>query len=420
MSTVMVLGGGGREHALAWKLAQSPQVESVLCVPGNPGTALEAKCQNLPISPLDPTALLEAIGRHGINLVVIGPEAPLVAGVADNLRRAGIAVFGPNQAAAQLEGSKSFAKAFMERHGIPTARYGRFTDLSSASHFLAQQSFPTVIKADGLAAGKGVVIAEDFTEGQRALEQFLPWGPVVIEEFLEGEEASFIAIVVDGQALPLAGSQDHKRLLDSDLGPNTGGMGAYSPTPILNPAMIERVRREIMLPTAKALSLEALPYRGFLYAGLMITQEGPKVLEFNCRLGDPETQPLLMRLRSDLFPILWTAAQGDALPPQLDWDTQLALCVVLAAPGYPDAPRLGQEILGLDRDPGSNAKIFHAGTQWHGGKFQTAGGRVLGITALAPSIGAAQARVYELARTVSWPGLQMRRDIGWRALASRR
>ncbi|MEL5849033.1 MAG: phosphoribosylamine--glycine ligase [Candidatus Igneacidithiobacillus chanchocoensis] len=416
MSKVMVLGSGGREHAIAWKLAQSPAVETVLCVPGNPGTAAEAKCRNLPISPLDAAEVVAVAHAEGVSLVVIGPEAPLVAGVSDALRRSGLAVFGPNAAAARLEGSKAFAKEFMQRHGIPTAAYGRFTELAPALAFLAQQSLPIVVKADGLAAGKGVVIAQTRAEAEEALQRFLAWGPVVIEEFLYGEEGSFIAIVADGQVLPLAGSQDHKRLGDGDQGPNTGGMGAYSPTPILDAAMSERVRREVMQPMARALQAEGLPYRGFLYAGLMITDSGPKVLEFNCRLGDPETQPLLMRMESDLFAVLQAAALGNPLPPALHWKPELALCVVLAAPGYPDAPQLGQAIRGLETALDSaTAKVFHAGTRAQDGGLVTAGGRVLGVTVLAPSISAAQAQAYALADKIRWPGMQLRHDIGWRA-----
>ncbi len=362
--------------------------------------------------------MVAAAHAEGVSLVVLGPEAPLVAGVSDALRRSGLAVFGPNAAAARLEGSKAFAKEFMERHGIPTAAYGRFTEIKAAHAFLARQPLPIVIKADGLAAGKGVVIAESQEEAEEALTRFLAWGPVVIEEFLRGEEGSFIAIIADGQVLPLAGSQDHKRLADGDQGPNTGGMGAYSPTPILDIAMSERVRREVMLPMARALQAEGLPYRGFLYAGLMITESGPKVLEFNCRLGDPETQPLLMRLDSDLFLTLLAAARGDALPPELQWKKELALCVVLAAPGYPDAPQLGQTIRGLERSlDGATAKVFHAGTRVQDGALVTAGGRVLGVTVLAPSISAAQAQAYALAQQIHWPGMQLRHDIGWRARA---
>ena len=417
MAAVMVLGNGGREHALAWKLARSPAVDRVYCVPGNPGTAREPDCENLPLSPLDAAGVVAAAHALGVALVVIGPEAPLVSGVSNALRLAGFPVFGPDARAARLEGSKAFAKSFMERHGIPTAAYGRFTEADPAERYLSAQPLPIVIKADGLASGKGVVVAQTRPEALDALHRFLEWGPVVIEEFLEGEEASHIAIVSDGQVLSLEGSQDHKRLGDEDRGPNTGGMGAYSPTPVLDAAMSERVRREIMLPATRGLIADRLPYRGFLYAGIMITAQGPRVLEFNCRLGDPETQPLLMRLHSDLYALLLQAARGDALPPALDWDARPALCVVLAAPGYPDHPLKGARIQGLPAPEAlpEHQKIFHAGTRESGGQLYTDGGRVLGITVLGSSISAAQAEAYALARQISWPGLQFRQDIGWRA-----
>ena len=331
------------------------------------------------------------------------------------LRRSGIAVFGPNAAAARLEGSKAFAKEFMERHGIPTAAYGRFTAFGPGQEFLQSCALPIVVKADGLASGKGVVIAQTRAEAEEALQRFLAWGPVLLEEFLEGEEASFIAILSDGQVLPLAGSQDHKRLRDGDEGPNTGGMGAYSPTPVLDTAMSERVRREIMQPMARALQQEGLSYRGFLYAGLMMTASGPKVLEFNCRLGDPETQPLLFRLRSDLYPVLQAAASADPLPATLDWDPRTAPCVVLAAPGYPDAVQSGSAILGLPQAETKDSKVFHAGTRRQDDGIVTAGGRVLGVTTLGDSVAQAQQRAYALPAEIRWPGKQLRQDIGWRA-----
>ncbi|MGE0049320.1 MAG: phosphoribosylamine--glycine ligase [Acidithiobacillus sp.] len=415
MQKVMVLGGGGREHAIAWKLAQSAEIAEVICVPGNPGTAEEPKCRNLDLSPVVSADIVAAAHKAGVSLVVIGPEAPLVAGVADALRRSGIAVFGPNAAAAHLEGSKAFAKEFMERHGIPTAAYRRITSLATGQEFLQTCALPMVVKADGLASGKGVVIAQTRAEANEALQRFLAWGPVLLEEFLEGEEASFIAILSDGQVLPLAGSQDHKRLRDGDQGPNTGGMGAYSPTPVLDTAMSERVRREIMQPMARALQQEGLSYRGFLYAGLMMTASGPKVLEFNCRLGDPETQPLLFRLRSDLYPVLQAAASADPLPATLDWDPRTALCVVLAAPGYPDAVQSGSAILGLPQAEAEDGKVFHAGTRTQDSGIVTAGGRVLGVTTLGDSVAQAQQRAYALAAKIRWPGKQLRQDIGWRA-----
>ncbi len=421
MAAVMVLGNGGREHAIAWKLARSAAVDRVYCIPGNPGTAREPGCENLPLSPLDAAGVVTAAHTLGVDLVVIGPEAPLVSGVSNALRLAGFPVFGPDAAAARLEGSKAFAKSFMERHGIPTAAYGRFTEAGPAERYLSSQPIPVVIKADGLASGKGVVVAQTRREALEALHRFLEWGPIVIEEFLEGEEASHIAIVSDGQVLSLAGSQDHKRLEDGDRGPNTGGMGAYSPTPVLDAAMSERVGREIMLPATRGLMADGLSYRGFLYAGLMITEQGPRVLEFNCRLGDPETQPLMMRLRSDLYAVLLQAARGDALPPSLDWDTRTALCVVLATPGYPDHPLIGARIQGVPRpeELPEHQKIFHAATRASGGHLYTAGGRVLGITVLGSSVSAAQSEAYALARRISWPGLHFRRDIGWRARPGR-
>ena len=413
---VMILGSGGREHAIAWKLAQSAEVAEVYCVPGNPGTAAETKVHNLALKPTDADQVVAAAHALGIALVVIGPEAPLVAGVGDALRRAGIPVFGPNTAGAMLEGSKAHAKAFMERHGLPTARYGRFTDTDAALGYLRDHPLPVVVKADGLAAGKGVVVASEQTDAEAAVRQFLQWGPIIIEEFLAGEEASFIAIVVDGQVLPLAGSQDHKRLRDGDQGPNTGGMGAYSPTPILDTAMSERVLREVMRPAARGLMTDRTPYCGFLYAGLMIGSTGPKVLEFNCRLGDPETQPLMMRLRSDLYTLLLTAACGDPLPKALDWDSRAALCVVLAAAGYPDHPQVGDPILGLNKTQGDAVKIFHAGTTADDDTVITAGGRVLGVTALGESLAIAQQRAYAAVADIRWPGLQYRQDIGYRGL----
>ena len=413
---VMVLGSGGREHAIAWKMAQSVEVAEVYCVPGNPGTAEEIKVRNLALKPTDADQVVAAAHALDIALVVIGPEAPLVVGVGDALRRAGIPVFGPNAAGAMLEESKAYAKAFMERHGIPTASYGRFTDRGPALDYLRDHPLPVVVKADGLAAGKGVVVALEHAEAEAAVHRFLQWGPIVIEEFLEGEEASFIAIVVDGQVLPLAGSQDHKRLLDDNQGPNTGGMGAYSPTPILDTAMSERVLREVMCPAAQGLVTDRTPYCGFLYAGLMISTAGPKVLEFNCRLGDPETQPLMMRLRSDLYTLLLTAARGDLLPKALDWDSRTALCVVLAAAGYPEYPLTGDPILGLDTMHGNAVKVFHAGTATRDDTVITAGGRVLGVTALGDSLTIAQQRAYAAVANLHWPGLQYRQDIGHHGL----
>ncbi|MBU2844011.1 phosphoribosylamine--glycine ligase [Acidithiobacillus thiooxidans] len=409
---VLVLGGGGREHAIAWKLAQSERVETVYCAPGNPGTASEEKLFNLKLNPNDPQAVVAEAHALDIQLVVIGPEAPLVAGVGDALRRAGIPVFGPDQAGAMLEGSKAHAKAFMMRHGLPTARYERFTDTAHALEYLHGHPLPVVVKADGLAAGKGVVVASTMQEAETAVRQFLQWGPIIIEEFLEGEEASFIAIIVEGQVLPLAGSQDHKRLLDDDRGPNTGGMGAYSPAPVLDMAMSERVLREIMRPAAQGLMADGTPYCGFLYAGLIIGRDGPKLLEFNCRLGDPETQPLMMRLRSDLYAVLLLAALGERLPPELEWDERSALCVVMAAEGYPEHPRTGDAIAGLGTAETDTVKLFHAGTKSVDGHVATAGGRVLGVTALGDSLAIAQHRAYAVVAKIHWSGVQFRQDIG--------
>ncbi len=415
-ANVMVLGAGGREHAIAWKLAQSGQVKTVYCAPGNPGTAAEAKVINLNLNPNDPQAVVAQAHALQIQLVVIGPEAPLVAGVSDALRRAGIPVFGPNRAGAMLEGSKAHAKAFMLRHGLPTASYAHFTDAPAALSYLHDHALPVVVKADGLAAGKGVVVANTRAEAEAAATLFLQWGPIVIEDFLEGEEASFIAIIVDGQVVPLAGSQDHKRLLDHDQGPNTGGMGAYSPAPVLDIAMSERVMREIMRPAAQGLIADGTAYCGFLYAGLMMGRDGPKLLEFNCRLGDPETQPLLMRLRSDLYAVLLAAAKGEPLPPELDWDSRSALCVVMAAAGYPETPRSGTAIAGLETTTTDTVKVFHAGTRDTDGRVVTAGGRVLGITALGDSLAIAQQRAYAAVENIHWFGRQFRRDIGHRGL----
>jgi phosphoribosylamine--glycine ligase len=409
---VLVLGGGGREHAIAWKLAQSERVETVYCAPGNPGTASEEKLFNLKLNPNDPQAVVAEAHALDIQLVVIGPEAPLVAGVGDALRRAGIPVFGPDQAGAMLEGSKAHAKAFMMRHGLPTARYERFTDTTHALEYLHGHPLPVVVKADGLAAGKGVVVASTMQEAETAVRQFLQWGPIIIEEFLEGEEASFIAIIVEGRVLPLAGSQDHKRLLDDDRGPNTGGMGAYSPAPVLDMAMSERVLREIMRPAAQGLMADGTPYCGFLYAGLIIGRDGPKLLEFNCRLGDPETQPLMMRLRSDLYAVLLLAALGERLPPELEWDERSALCVVMAAEGYPEHPRTGDAIAGLGTAETDTVKVFHAGTKSVDGHVATAGGRVLGVTALGDSLAIAQHRAYAVVAKIHWSGVQFRQDIG--------
>ena len=429
---VLVVGGGGREHALAWKLAQSPRVQKVYLAPGNGGTALDAALENVPIT--DVQALGAWAVANQIGLTVVGPEAPLAAGLVDEFRLLDLRVFGPTRQAAQLESSKAFSKAFMQRHGIPTAKYQVFTDVVAAHAYIDLCGAPIVVKADGLAAGKGVVVAETLIEAKQAASAMLQDKPssgpesgsarVVIEEFLSGEEASFIVMCDGKSALALATSQDHKRLLDGDKGPNTGGMGAYSPAPVVTPAVHARAMREIILPTLRGMAAEGIPYTGFLYAGLMIDAAGqPRALEFNCRLGDPETQPILMRLKSDLLEVLLAAtepaAQGQLDQIELQWDRRTALGVVLAAQGYPIRPRQGDPISGLPQVGSEEAMVFHAGTSLQQGRLLSSGGRVLCVTGLADNLLQAQQRVYGIIRGIELDGMQYRRDIGHRALKPR-
>jgi phosphoribosylamine--glycine ligase len=422
---VLVIGGGGREHALAWRLKQSEGVSQVFVAPGNAGTARDAQLVNLPIT--DKVALREWAQREGVALTVVGPETPLAAGVVDEFRAHGLAIFGPTQAAAQLESSKAFSKAFMKRHGIPTAEYETFTDPQQAHAYVDAKGAPIVVKADGLAAGKGVVVALTLAEAHEAIDFMLldnklgvahneGGARVVIEEFLEGEEASFIVLCDGEHALALATSQDHKRLLDADQGPNTGGMGAYSPAPVVTPAVHQRAMEEVILPTMRGMKADGIPYTGFLYAGLMITRDGAvKTLEFNCRMGDPETQPIMMRLRSNFAQVLLAATRGELDRVQLDWDPRVALGVVMAAHGYPLTPRKGDAITGLPADEADRV-VFHAGTAEQDGSVVVSGGRVLCVTALADSVAQAQRRAYEVVDAIHFDGQQCRRDIGYRAL----
>ena len=422
---LLVIGSGGREHALAWRLAQSPRIGRVYVAPGNAGTAREDGLFNLPLTAIP--ELVEFARKEAIALTVVGPEAPLSAGIVDAFRAAGLKIFGPTRAAAQLEASKDFAKAFMVRHGIPTAAYATFTDAKAAHDYVGQQGAPIVIKADGLAAGKGVVVAMTLDEAHAAIDMMLvdnkmgaAGARVVIEEFLEGEEASFIVMVDGKHVLPLASSQDHKRLLDGDKGPNTGGMGAYSPAPVLTPSIHARVMREVIQPVIQGMEKEGNPYTGFLYAGLMIKPDGStKTLEFNCRMGDPETQPIMMRLKSDLFTLVEHAIDGTLHTIDAEWDRRVALGAVMAAAGYPEEPRKGDEITGLPRD-GDDFHVFHAGTSLEDGKVRTSGGRVLCVTALGDTVRVAQRRAYEVAEGIRFAGSQMRRDIGFRAIGAKK
>ncbi len=426
---ILIVGGGGREHALAWKAAQSPLVETVFVAPGNGGTAREPGVQNLDIPVDDLEALVSFASANAIGLTIVGPEAPLVAGLVDRFQVAGLPCFGPTRGAAQLEGSKSFTKDFLHRHGIPTAAYGSFTEIEPALVYLRQVGAPIVVKADGLAAGKGVILARDLATAKAAVRDMLDGGRfgaagnrVVIEEFLEGEEASFIAMVSQGQILPMASSQDHKARDDGDLGPNTGGMGAYSPAPVVTPELHERIMAEVMRPTVAGMAAAGLPYTGFLYAGLMIAADGtPKVLEYNCRFGDPETQPILMRLRSDLVELCLAALEGRLGEMRPDWDPRAALGVVMAAGGYPDAYEKGRLISGLEEAARvEDTKVFHAGTALVDGRTITSGGRVLCVTALGDTVAEAQARAYQALDRIHWQGGFCRRDIGHRAIARER
>ena len=425
---VLVIGGGGREHALAGKLAQSPKVQTIYVAPGNGGTALDPQLENLNIT--DVHELQEWATANKIALTVVGPEGPLAAGVVDEFRKHGLRVFGPTQAAAQLESSKAFSKAFMKRHGIPTAEYETFTDPVLAHAYLDTKSAPIVVKADGLAAGKGVVVALTLAEAHEAVDFMLVdntlgvthnagGARVVIEEFLAGEEASFIVMCDGKNVLPLATSQDHKRLLDGDLGPNTGGMGAYSPAPVVTPDVHARAMREIILPTIRGMEKDGIPFTGFLYAGLMIGADGhPKTLEFNCRMGDPETQPIMMRLKTDLVDVMLAATEhgphGRLDEIELEWDRRTALGVVMAAHGYPLHPRKGDVITGLPKAE-DDAVVFHAGTSMKDGEVVTSGGRVLCVTVLADNVRQAQQRAYEVALGIHFDGKQYRTDIGHRA-----
>ena len=429
---VLVIGSGGREHALAWKLVRSPRVSRVLVAPGNAGTAREDGLVN--VSATATADLVKLAKDENVGLTVVGPEVPLAAGVVDAFRVEGLAIFGPTRAAAQLESSKDFAKRFMVRHGIPTARYATFTDAGAAhAHVdgvvanapVERKNAPIVIKADGLAAGKGVVVAMTLPEAHAAIDMMLSGGGmgeaghrVVIEEFLTGEEASFIVMADGKNALAFASTQDHKRLLDCDQGPNTGGMGAYSPAPVVTPEVHARAMREVILPTLKGMEKEGTPYTGFLYAGLMIDAHGaPRVVEFNCRMGDPETQPIMMRLKSDFLDLLEHAVDGTLDRAEAEWDRHAALGVVLAAAGYPDAPRKGDEITGLPKGKGrDDCHVFHAGTAEKDGKVVTAGGRVLCVTALGENVKIAAERAYEVAAGIRFEGMQYRKDIGHRAI----
>ncbi|HEX6413028.1 MAG TPA: phosphoribosylamine--glycine ligase [Burkholderiales bacterium] len=418
---LLVIGSGGREHAIAWKLAQSPRVQKVFVAPGNGGTASENGLENAPITELP--ALVDFARKEKIHLTVVGPEAPLAAGVVDVFRDAGLKVFGPTRAAAQLESSKDFAKSFMARHGIPTAEHRTFERADDAKAFVAQRGAPIVVKADGLAAGKGVVVAASVAEAHAAIDQMLTQKSLgsagtklVIEDFLEGEEASFIVMSDGTHVLPLATSQDHKRLRDGDQGPNTGGMGAYSPAPVVTPKIHARVMREIIMPTIQGMSAEGMPYVGFLYAGLMIDKSGnPKTLEYNCRLGDPETQPIILRLKSDLLELVEGALEGTLHQMEPQWDRRAALGVVVAAAGYPEEPRKGDRIGALPK-PAADCRVFHAGTRLEGQTLVTNGGRVLCVTALGDSVKMARARAYEALEAVRFEGMQYRKDIGHRAL----
>ena len=429
---VLVVGGGGREHALAWKLSQSQRIQKVFVAPGNGGTARDPNLVDVPIS--DVKALREWAQQEKIDLTVVGPEAPLAAGIVDEFRAHGMKIFGPTKAAAQLESSKAFSKAFMHRHGIPTALYETFTNAALAHAYIDKMGAPIVVKADGLAAGKGVVVAMTAIEAHEAIDFMLldkqlgvvhnagadgtAVPRVVIEEFLQGEEASFIVLCDGKNVLALATSQDHKRLLDHDEGPNTGGMGAYSPAPVVTAQVHARAMREVIMPTIKGMEKDGIPYTGFLYAGLMIDEQGqPKTLEFNCRMGDPETQPIMMRLKSDLVEVMLAATSEKLDTVELEWDRRVALGVVMAAAGYPLNPRKGDVITGLPKDE-ADAMVFHAGTTAKEGQTLSSGGRVLCVTVLADSVKQAQHKAYEVAKGIHFDGQQYRRDIGFRAIKS--
>jgi len=419
---VLLVGGGGREHALAWKLAQSPRLGRLVAAPGNPGVARHAECAAVRDNEIDDLVALAK--RESADLVVVGPELPLSLGLADRLRAAGLAVFGPSQAAARLESSKVFSKDLMARYGIPTARFKIFQDAAAARRFCRELGAPLVVKADGLAAGKGAIVCSTLDEADRALRRCLEDGAfgaagrtVVVEEFMEGEEASFFVVTDGTSALPFQAAQDHKTIFDGDRGPNTGGMGAYSPAPVMDATTDRRVMDEIVTPTIAAMAKEGAPYAGVLYVGLMITKDGPRVVEFNCRFGDPECQAILPRLDEDILPVFDAVARGRGLPASLRWRSEASVCVVLASRGYPAAPKVGDPISGLD-DAGAlpGVNVFHAGTARRDGGLVTAGGRVLGVQALGPDIRSAVARAYEAVDRIRFDGMQLRRDIGQRAL----
>ena len=418
---ILVVGSGGREHALAWKIAESPRIQTVYVAPGNGGTALDERLENVAITDLN--ELADFVEKEHVALTVVGPEVPLAAGIVNLFRARGLKVFGPAKEAAQLESSKDFSKSFMKRHAIPTAEYQTFSDVKAAHDYVALKGAPIVIKADGLAAGKGVVVALTLEEAHGAVDMMLSdnklgdaGARVVIEEFLAGEEASFIVMVDGKNILPLATSQDHKRLQDNDQGPNTGGMGAYSPAPIVTPALHARVMREIIVPTVQGMAKDGIPFSGFLYAGLMIDDKGnPKTLEFNCRMGDPETQPIMARLKTDLLAVMEHAVAGTLDTIELEWDRRTALGVVMAAAGYPDAPRKGDLITDIPAET-DDCVTFHAGTVLNDNKLTTAGGRVLCVVGLGDSVKVAQKQAYAAADLIHFEGAQLRRDIGWRAV----
>lgn len=422
---ILIIGNGGREHALAWKAAQSPLADKVYVAPGNAGTALEPRLENVEISATDIAGLLAFAQSHDIGLTIVGPEAPLVIGVVDAFRAAGLKIFGPTQAAAQLEGSKAFTKDFLARHAIPSADYQNFTEVEPALSYLRSKGAPIVIKADGLAAGKGVIVAMTLAEAEAAVTDMLAGNAfgdaghrIVIEEFLDGEEASFIVMVDGENVVPMATSQDHKRVGDGDTGPNTGGMGAYSPAPVVTDEIHQRVMDQVIWPTVRGMAAEGNVYTGFLYAGLMISADGqPKVIEFNCRFGDPETQPIMLRLRSDLVELCLAGAEGRLDQVTSEWDPRPALGVVLAAGGYPGDYTNGEKILGLPLEEVPDGKVFHAGTRLQDELVVTNGGRVLCVTALGKTVAAAQQRAYQLGQDISWQGSFCRKDIGYRAIA---
>ncbi|NQX89772.1 MAG: phosphoribosylamine--glycine ligase [Halioglobus sp.] len=422
---ILVIGGGGREHALAWKAAQSPAAATVYVAPGNAGTAGEAGLENVAIDPMDFSALADFAENNAVGLTIVGPEAPLVAGIVDAFQSRGLRCFGPRQGAAQLEGSKAFTKDFLARHNIPTAAYANFKTLTPALAYLREQGAPIVVKADGLAAGKGVVVAETLHQAETAVTDMLSGNAfgdagcrVVIEEFLDGEEASFIVMVDGTHVLPMATSQDHKRIGEDDTGPNTGGMGAYSPAPVVDDAVHQRIMEQVIQPTVTGMAAEGNPYTGFLYAGVMIDAKGqPKVIEYNCRFGDPETQPIMMRLQSDLVALCVAALDHNLHQTAAQWDPRSSIGVVLAAAGYPGSYAKGAIIHGLDTASGSDTKVFHAGTRLDGDTVVTNGGRVLCVTALGNDIAAAQKACYAATDQIHWQGMTLRRDIGWRAIA---